>query len=222
MLAAIRQSTGNNRSQQACAELKRRIEHPQSIPSNLVMTSRAEIVDTFVEKAKAVSSTICRVNSETDVPGAVADYLRENNLPQDITMAPESWLESLNWEEDQLLNIRRGNPENEDMVGLTPAFTAIAETGTLVIASGAQCPSTLNFMPDYHLVALRASQICGDLEDAFDRLRQTYAKNGKHFVMPRTLNMITGPSRTGDIELTIHLGAHGPRSLHIILIDDEN
>ena len=77
-------------------------------------------------------------------------------------------------------------------------------------------------MPDYHLVALRASQICGDLEDAFDRLRQTYAKNGKHFVMPRTLNMITGPSRTGDIELTIHLGAHGPRSLHIILIDDEN
>ena len=97
----------------------------------------------------------------------------------------------------------------------------MAETGTLVAFSGSSHPTTLNFVPDYHVVVLRYSQIVGAYEEVWDRLRKKN-KQGRGFTMPRTINMITGPSRTADIALTIELGAHGPRSLHMILIDDED
>jgi L-lactate dehydrogenase complex protein LldG len=96
---------------------------------------------------------------------------------------------------------------------VTAAFAAIAETGTLMALSGPDSPTTLNFLPDNHVVILRASQVMGAYEDGWDKLRRTGA-------LPRVVNFITGPSRTGDIEQKILLGAHGPRRLHIILIED--
>ncbi len=97
---------------------------------------------------------------------------------------------------------------------MTAAFAGIAETGTLVLLSDAQSPTTLNFLPDVHVVVLRREQIVRRIEDVWQRLRDEVAG------MPRTVNFITGPSRTADIEQTIQLGAHGPRSLHVILIED--
>lgn len=105
----------------------------------------------------------------------------------------------------------------EDRVALTPALAGVAETGTLVLESGADKPTALNFLPEHHVVALRASELVASPEDVWDRLREA-ASGGP---LPRTVNLITGPSRTGDIELTIHLGAHGPRALHVLLIEDE-
>jgi L-lactate dehydrogenase complex protein LldG len=221
VLGSIRQSLGGARSAQAGGELDERIaRHRRNLVPAAATGARRELIDRFVAKAEAVSCTVRRVADDSEVPQAVADYLRENNLPTDLAMAPDGWLQGLDWASQPMLDIHTGRPRNEDLVGLTPAFGAIAETGTLVMASGDNHPSTLNFMPDYHLVALRASQVAGGLEDLFDRLRAARA-DGEGFTMPRTLNMITGPSRTGDIELTIYLGAHGPRSLHIVLIDDE-
>ena len=83
-----------------------------------------------------------------------------------------------------------------------------------MMKSGPAHPTTLNFLPDTHVVVLRASQIVGSYEDAWDRLRGGEA-------MPRTVNFITGPSRTGDIEQTIFLGAHGPRRMHIVMVEDD-
>jgi L-lactate dehydrogenase complex protein LldG len=88
-----------------------------------------------------------------------------------------------------------------------------------VTASGPAHPTTLNFLPEHHIVALRASQVVAAYEDAWSLLRKA-RKRGRGFEMPRSVHLITGPSRTGDIELTIQLGAHGPRALHILLIDD--
>ena len=83
-----------------------------------------------------------------------------------------------------------------------------------MMKAGPEHPTTLNFLPDTHVVVLLASQIVGSYEDAWDRLRDVDS-------MPRTVNFITGPSRTGDIEQTIFLGAHGPRRMHIVLVEDD-
>ena len=99
------------------------------------------------------------------------------------------------------------------------AETAIAETGTLLAESGPEHPSSLNFLPEHHIVALKASQVVAAYEDAWVKLRKA-RKKGRGFDLPRTLNMITGPSRTGDIEQTMQLGAHGPRRLHIIIVEN--
>jgi L-lactate dehydrogenase complex protein LldG len=97
---------------------------------------------------------------------------------------------------------------------LSRALAGVAETGTLIMTSGPDNPTTLNFLPENHIVLLLADDVAGNYEDVWDKLREKYGSN-----LPRTVNMITGPSRTGDIEQTIELGAHGPRRLHILLVD---
>ena len=86
--------------------------------------------------------------------------------------------------------------------------------GTLMLTSGAARPTTLNFLPDTHIVVLCEADIVSGYEDVWARLRARYGKN----VMPRTVNTITGPSRTGDIEQAMELGAHGPRRMHIVVV----
>ena len=98
-------------------------------------------------------------------------------------------------------------------MSLTHAFAGIAETGTLMLRSGADAPTTLNFLPDTNIVLIEAGRIVGAYEEAWAMLR---AAGG---AMPRTVNFITGPSRSADIEQTLQLGAHGPRRLHILLLD---
>ena len=102
----------------------------------------------------------------------------------------------------------------DDHVTVTRAFAGVAETGSLVLLSSPQSPTSLNFLPDVHVVVLARERIVRHLEDAWALLRSEVP------AMPRTVNFITGPSRTADIEQTIQLGAHGPRGLHVILVED--
>ena len=99
----------------------------------------------------------------------------------------------------------------DDDVGITGCFCAIAETGTLVFVTGAQTPSATFLLPDTHVAIVRVDQLVSGMEEAFSRVRANGA-------MPRAINLVSGPSRTGDIEQTIVLGAHGPRRVHIILV----
>lgn len=173
----------------------------------------AALTGLFVEQAEALSATVARVGSVDDVPEAVAAYLARENLPAVLRAAPDPLVEAAPWETRPALTISHGPSDGGDEVGLTGAFAAVAETGTLVLRSGPTHPTTLNFLPDTHIVLLRASQVVGPYEDAWDRLRAAGP-------LPRTVNFVSGPSRTADIEQTIQLGAHGPRRLHILLIDD--
>jgi L-lactate dehydrogenase complex protein LldG len=91
---------------------------------------------------------------------------------------------------------------------------AAAETGTLLLVSGADNPTTLNFLPEAHTVLIAASDIVGSYEEAFDRLRAIHGEG----YLPRTVNLISGPSRTADIEQTIVRGAHGPSRLHVLIL----
>jgi len=161
----------------------------------------------------ARAAAVARVNSPAAVPEAVARYLAAENLPADLVLAPDLSLDDILWDARPLLRTRRGRAEAGDTVSLTRCFVAIAETGTLMLISGAETPTTLNFLPDTHIVLVYADQVVATYEDGWDRLRTDGG-------MPRAINFITGPSRTGDIEQRIELGAHGPRRLHIILVDD--
>jgi L-lactate dehydrogenase complex protein LldG len=154
------------------------------------------------------------IESARNIPAAAANFLKANDLPARLRLAGDSRLSGLDWGEVETLS---GPAEPQDKAGLSWAFCGIAETGTLMMVSGPQSPVTLNFLPDNHIVALRAGDIVGAYEDAWDKLRAQM--DGA--AMPRAVNWITGPSRTADIEQTLVLGAHGPRKLHILLVKEQ-
>lgn len=183
------------------------------VPTRAAALDHAGQVALFIAEAEAVDATVARVAALADVPGAVADYLSSRNLPAQLVMAPDPKLDAIPWHDRPLLALRRGRAEDGDAAGITGAFAAIAETGTLMLVSGPESPTRNNFLPDTHIVVLRANEVVACYEDGWDRLRAAGA-------MPRTVNFITGPSRTGDIEQRLVLGAHGPRRLHIVLVDD--
>jgi L-lactate dehydrogenase complex protein LldG len=173
----------------------------------------AQRVDLFCQWAEFNNATVARVRA-AEVPAEVSAYLARNNLPAQAAMAPSPLLAGYAWPSQKMLSLRQGRAEASDQVAITGAFAGIAETGTLVMASGPDHPVTLNLLPDTHIVVLRESDIVGGYEDVWTRLRMRYGKDR----MPRTVNTITGPSRTGDIEQTIELGAHGPRRMHILVV----
>lgn len=167
----------------------------------------------FCQWAEANNASVARV-AAAEVPGEVAGYLARNNLPAEAAMAPSPALDAYDWSSQRMLSLRPGRGQGSDQVSITGAFAGIAETGTLVMTSGPEHPVTLNLLPDTHVVILREDDIVGGYEEVWERLRARYGKDR----MPRTVNTITGPSRTGDIEQTIELGAHGPRRMHIVVV----
>jgi len=168
---------------------------------------------TFTDEAKRAQATVEIVASLDDVPQAAARYLRDNNCPASLRMGADPRLAAMPWAATAL-EVVRGPSEGHDLNAAAFAFAGVAETGTLALVSGSDNPTTLNFLPDNEIVVLKKDEIVADLESVFAKLRAAYGKGGA----PRTLNFITGPSRSADIEQTLLLGAHGPRRLHVIVV----
>jgi L-lactate dehydrogenase complex protein LldG len=186
---------------------------PQGVIPKRGQLPREERIALFCSLAEKVSATVARVAGPDAVPQAIAEYLRDHNLPAAARMGSDPVLAAMPWDKTQI-EVAHGPSDGHDAVGISHALAAIAETGTLVLASGADNPTTLNFLPETHVVVLAADDVAGDTEAVWPAIRARYGKGA----MPRTVNMITGPSRSGDIEQTILLGAHGPRRLHIIIV----
>jgi L-lactate dehydrogenase complex protein LldG len=211
--ARLGRRDGDGGAQAVSTRIDARVRGP--IPARGAGDHEAQVA-LFVEMAREVAAEVIRVPSSEAVPKAVADYLKSENLPAEIRLAPDPDLGALPWDSQPLISRSEGPARPADPVSLTGAFAGIAETGTLMLTSGAERPTTLNFLPETHMVVLKARDIAGCYEDAWDRLRA--AQDGR--ALPRTVNLITGPSRTADIEQTIQLGAHGPRRLCILLVGD--
>ena len=167
----------------------------------------------FKSEASRAQATIAEVAGFADAPAEIVKYLRDNNLPATLRMGDDARLAAMPWDAT-LLEIAHGASDGHDLNAVSAAFGAVAESGTLALASGADNPTTLNFLPDNHIVVLAAADVGADYEAVWARLRAVYGKGA----MPRTLNFITGPSRSADIEQTLLLGAHGPRRLHIVIV----
>ncbi len=200
------------------AEIESRLAHPPRgpVPARGQLAPRARL-ELFVAMAKEAACTVAHVADRAAVPAAVAEYLARENLPAKLRVAPDAAIADLPWSTRPLLEITTGRSDGSDEVSLTPALAGVAETGTLMLTSGPERPTTLNLLPETHIVLLAADQVVGGMEEAWSRLRERYGRG----VMPRTVNLVTGPSRSADIEQTLQMGAHGPRRLHIILVDGE-
>jgi L-lactate dehydrogenase complex protein LldG len=219
VLTHIRRALGRGRlAGEAEAALEARLAAPRRnlVPARAAALGEAARIDLFVAMAEEANATVARVAGPTAVPKAVADYLARENLAAECVMAPDPNLDAIPWPAWPLLRVRRGGPAADAATSLTPAFAAIAETGTLMLISGADTPTGLNFLPETHIVVLGAGQIVATYEDGWDRLR---ALGPSPRELPRSVNFITGPSRTADIEQQLVQGMHGPRRLHIVLVE---
>lgn len=171
----------------------------------------------FTARLEACQASITNVASLDGLPEAVTEYLKQHNLPQHVRMGNDDILGRADWSKTPHLERAKGAAAESDCVGLATAFAGIAETGTIMLTSGTDNPTTNNFLPEDHIVVMPHSRFVGSYEDAWDQLRDYQDAPG---TMPRTVNYVSGPSRTGDIEQTLLLGAHGPRRLHVIIVDD--
>lgn len=169
-------------------------------------TRRSSTVETFIDQATKVETNVRSLNTIADLPEAVAGYLREQNLPARVSIPSNSDLNGLDW--PKTLEIAQ-TPPGMDETAVSLAPYAIAETGTIVHASGPGTPASWHFRPGLEIVAIRRDRILSTLEDVIDRLGE----------IPRTLNLVSGPSRTADIEQTLEVGAHGPKSLLVFVIE---
>jgi L-lactate dehydrogenase complex protein LldG len=167
----------------------------------------------FVAMAEKTGATVKRTDSPA-APAAIAEYLRERNLPAAVRIGEDALLNGLDWT-GTAVAVTHGASDGRDAVGVTHAAAAVAESGTLVLTSGPDNPTTLNFLPDTSIVVVKAADVAGDYETVWAQIRAKFGKGA----MPRTVNFVTGPSRSGDIEQKILLGAHGPRRLHILVVD---
>ena len=172
----------------------------------------------FRAMSERMSSTVDEVPHAADAPAAVARYLAEHKLGTHAVVWPS--LAGLDWAAAGLAveprAPKRDESQGADEVGITGCFAAIAETGTLVLLSSPDTPASTHLLPATHIALVPASRIVATMEDAFALMRAE--RGGVDAMMPRAVNMVSGPSRTGDIEQTIVLGAHGPFRVHLVVL----
>ncbi|MDX1512408.1 MAG: lactate utilization protein [Gammaproteobacteria bacterium] len=203
------------------AALKRRGPLPTSVTSalegrlknstpNLLPRIEGELIVAFARKVEAVHGILSRVSSMDEVSSVVLRHVEKYALPFEIVVAPDPALDGIPW--SNRFTLARRAASGDDCLSVTSAFAGIAETGTLVLLSGPESPTTLNFLPEDHVVVVSRERIVLHMEDVWARIREERKR------IPRTVNFITGPSKTADVELTIQEGAHGPRRLLVILV----
>jgi L-lactate dehydrogenase complex protein LldG len=214
VLGAIRRSLGVSASdvRRHTAVLDRLTEHPRGVVPRRGQMPGPEQRALFIRMVQEAAGTVATVEAVDEVPAAVATLLRGHNLRLAVRRGADAFLAALPWQKESI-DVSEGPSDGIQAVGVSHAFAAIAETGTLVLTSGADNPTTLNFLPSNHIVVVRESELVGDFETVLDRLRQAYGA-----LLPRAVNLVTGPSRSADIEQTLILGAHGPLRLHVILV----
>lgn len=174
-------------------------------------TERADLLGEFRRRAEALASTVDVVSGWADAPAALARYLAAQNLPRQGVAWPA--LAHLDWAAAGL-EIRIGAARGDDRLGLTSCYCAIAETGTLMLLGEVDNHGVTSLLPETHVALVPASSLVWGMEEGWARLR---AERG---APPRAVNFVSGPSRTGDIEQTLVLGAHGPYRVHLILLQD--
>jgi len=217
IIAKIRQGLATYDSPARRAVVARRLAEPAQplVPERAKKQAdeRRHQLRTFLE---GQSATFVEASSAADVPAAIARFLRSTNLPLRLRFGNDTYLRDLAWHKEPALECRSGPAQGDDEVGLSHATAAVAETGTLVLASGADNPVTLNFLPETHIVVVEDKSLVGGYEGAWEKIRAHFGRRA----MPRTVNFVSGPSRTADIGGQLVMGAHGPRRLCVILVRD--
>lgn len=198
------------RDRKAAAQARIRAHPAGPLPARARCAGEAAAAR-FIEEAEKVSAKVARLESAADIPAFTARYLAGHNLPGRVRVSDDPVLAGAGWEAGApALEILRGPAAPEDTAAVSAAFAGAAETGTLVLRADARNPGALASLPPHHIAVLPADRIMGSYEETWDMLRRE-----PH---PRAAVWVTGPSRTGDIEQTLLMGAHGPRHLQILIL----
>lgn len=187
---------------------KRAPDSPRPSRATRPEVDRARAGRRFIDKLKAVSATVAVVDDWAAVGEAVALYLHGSGRALQLSRAPDPELDAIPWPDGMQVTAYQG--KKQPGVGLSLAAAGVVETGSVVLVSGPESPTSLNFLSDVHIVVLPVQRLVVHLEDVWPRLRERG--------FGRAVNFITGPSRSADVEQTLQLGAHGPRNLHVILV----
>ncbi|MFL6653531.1 MAG: lactate utilization protein C [Sulfurifustis sp.] len=194
------------------ARLKERRSQHAPAPERVYRTAPVlgpDFIEQFCQRVVPLGNDLVRVASVSDAPAVVARYLALHAIPLRAVCWPE--LLALPWREAAVAVEARA-ARGDDLVGITGVFAAIAETGTLMLVSGAETPATVSLLPETHVAIVPASAVVATMEDA-------WARRWAQTAMPRAVNFVSGPSRTADVEQTVTLGAHGPRRVLLVVVE---
>ena len=209
ILESIRRALGREGALEPsiASALSRRLK---DCPPHVQPVLAGQLTECFVAKLETVNASVDRVEAPGNIAQAVEAYLSEHELAECFAAGSGDALREVVWPGHLTLEHRAAT--RNDRIALSEAFLGVAETGSLVFVSSVRSPTTLNFLPEHHIAVVRVTRLVRHLEDAWRLLRQELA------TVPRTVNFITGPSKTADVEQTIEYGAHGPRRLHVIVV----
>ena len=215
MLTRIRDALGAeaNDTSRESAVSTHLANRPRCEAPSRAIAPNTDLVSVFKNEAIRQNCDIGEVDGIGSAPPAIAEYLKANNQPLKLRHGNDAALLAVDFA-GAGLETCHGHATSDDTAGLSVAYAGIAETGTMALLSGPENPVTLAFLPDTHVVIVPRRRILATYEDAFEILQNEKGAG----VMPRTLNLVSGPSRTADIGGRIVIGAHGPRRLFMIIV----
>jgi L-lactate dehydrogenase complex protein LldG len=209
VLRRIRRAQGRGGLTPSAAERQAVETYVDAHPRGPTPPVEDDVVARFRARAESMQSTCEDVANWAEVPAAAARYLAANKLEPTGVVWP--LLAHLDWAAHGI-RVEAREARDPDLVGITSCFAALAETGTLMMCTSPQTPGSVSLLPETHIAVVPESRIVKHMEDGYALAR---AELGQ---LPRLVNFISGPSRTGDIDQTIVLGAHGPYRVHMILV----
>ncbi|MDN5870786.1 MAG: lactate utilization protein [Nitrococcus sp.] len=167
-------------------------------------------IERFLGCFERAAGSWARIETADQIPAAAADFLQGQSAVR-LRLSGQPALQNLRWPADWEVKV---DPQDAEAwpAAIAVAALGVAETGSVVMTSSPECPAAGHFLPDDHLIVLQARHIVDYLEEVWERLQAPGQS------MPRAVNLITGPSRTADVEQTMQLGAHGPRRVHLLLL----
>jgi len=201
------------------ADIRRHLQgtepRPRPLRPDPAPTAADELERRFTEALEAVGGHVHRVRTPEEarlrIHELLASHLGEGaSVFTSATPTLREWLSSSGH-----VLVGPGSPRKAQLeaeVGLTESQLGIAETGTLVLRSDREDHRLASLLPRVHIALLNAGDLVPGLGEALQRLQS----DG----LPPLVTFITGPSRTGDIELTLVVGVHGPEVLHVVLVDE--
>jgi L-lactate dehydrogenase complex protein LldG len=211
----LRNSAEGDRGRKGAVEQRLAAPSRHQLPERAVRPA-SQLSAQFVSSLKDQSTAAIEASSAEEIPAAVEGFLAKAGAPPRLRLGTDPRLAALPWERSSGLVRVEGPADADDKAALSHALAGVAETGTLVLVSGAENPTSLSFLPEIHIVAVTRGSIVGSYEEAFDLVRSRMGRA----MMPRALNLISGASRTGDIGGRIVMGAHGPRTLCVVIYDE--
>jgi len=191
-------------------------ENPYSsidIDSSVYVKIEDTLDITFAQEFTKVSGKFVYCENESELKENIATLISENEWSNIFCIEPEIKKVLVDKgitcksDEDDFLSME---------VGITYCEFLIARIGSIMISSKQISGRRMNVFPEHHIVIANSSQIVPDIKDALLGMKERYGKG-----LPSLVSVITGPSRTADIEKTLVMGAHGPKELYLFLIDNE-